>query len=119
MGELIFLRGTKQEPIKDTKSSDGSAVISILENLGDILSSSGVKVDLGIIFLQIEGYLRSLQRKPSKHSIATARGMFQNYSDEDIEAVARTSTQQQWGARPGYFQALVDEYHTRQKHSPA
>lgn len=109
MGELIFLRSKERE----------SNIIPLLENIGNVLESSGIKIDLGIIFLQIEGCLRSLQRKPSKHSIATARGMFQNYSDEDIEAIVRASTKQQWGARPGYFQAIIDEYHARQKHSPA
>lgn len=109
MGELIFLRKKEREP----------AIIPLLENIGNVLESSGIKVDLGMIVLQIEAYLRSLQRKPSKNSIAIAREMFQNYSDEDIEAIVRVSTREQWGARPGYFQAIIDEYHARQKHSPA
>ncbi len=114
MGDLIFLRKAEQKSARQNEPS----IIPLLDSVGNILQSSDVTTDLELSFLKIECYLKSLRNKPSTHSIAIARDLFQSYTDDDLEITARTCTPQQWGVRPGYFQALIDEHRARQHRSP-
>jgi len=116
MGDLISLHQKKQPP---SDQEPANMLSELLGSFGEMLESHGTKDGVtsamgdGLLFSRITLHLKSLRGRPSKESIAIARNSLKGFSKEELKDIARASVPTQWTARPGYFQALVDEFTAR------
>lgn len=87
------------------------SVSGILPELEKTFATMGIELDPTI---KIQAHLSGLRGGPSRTAVATARMGLREVDKDVLLTIARTTNHHQWSARPGYFQALVDEIRSRQ-----
>ena len=114
MGNVIPFGKKLGKPVHTQKPRSGGSlhetIASLIPNLESTLGTMGIEIDPT---LKIRAHLGSLRGYISNNAVATARNTFRNSTPEQLRAIAKNSTQNQWNAWPGYFQALCDEIDTR------
>jgi hypothetical protein len=84
--------------------------VRIFEDVLKNALGTGIEMDP---LLQIRIHLSSLRGYISSDSVAISRRTFREYSYNDLLLFAEKSTPNQWSAKPGLFQALIDEIDSR------
>ena len=116
MAKIIpFKKISSESRPRTTTTTNADARSFLLSAMGDLEASGaleGTGIEISPI-IRIQKHLASLRGQVSKQSIVDGRNMVRNSTTEELCAIARVSTPDQWSARPGYFQALVDEITSR------
>ncbi len=117
MGKILpFKKGAPPEmaPQDNELQAQVARVHEAVTNLFPVIERTFEKMGFELDpTLKIELHLSSLIGAISMSAVATARMGLREVDKDVLLAIARTTNHHQWTARPGYFQALVEEIRSR------
>jgi hypothetical protein len=110
MGKVIPFQRREQTATRQAGASARVPVEVLLDEMRLNFEAEGVEPCPSF---RIQAHLNSLWGCPSSQSIAFAEASFRGRSRAYLVDIANRTTEADWSARPGYFQALVNAIRSR------
>ncbi|GEM_PF-2608514 len=124
MGEIIKVNFSPDEPGKKRgRIEDESSVPEEVEkndepHLSKREASISTLLSCKEKYIEMQRFLNGLFGKISAKSIAEAVEIVKDYSDAELRDTINSSSEEKWSAKPGFYEAVSSEYHTRIMHPP-